>query len=291
MEIENSPDNSLDAKARYNKIALRRRAGSYVSVESKDLDFGYNEGKDDDIDVRQSYDDDPTGSPGGENTFPLDPASPSAQYPSISLSYSGSFDLDDDDDDYDDLARYNLTFSKTNGVASLAARNPGDGNSFVNGAGKFNWCSKVAGYLWFSLQSARQQARQRRAQLLLQQTERDWRQSLKICILTNCDATDSGILLVIVIMIAWILTWVFTGLGWGWILAGVIFFIVRIGARPLYHLFLRQRQKRHLYQQQNTDTGSVQEDDTFELHTIQRDTNVNGLTATSAGSDPTVAAI
>jgi len=237
-----------------------------------------------------------------------------SSYPTISAVFSGSFDLDDDDDDEyveAEMKRYHLDFSSSDmGGDSLTTH----GNNIpTSTGGSTNWFSLSTKYIWFSFQSVRQQARQRRAQLLLQQTERNWRQSLKIFIATNCDATDSGILIVLVLTIVWIVTFIFIvknpiirrrGL-----FVGIILFVIRVGTRPLYECFLQQRQKRQGRQQRlqeipQNSPGFLQrrqsvvtiEDDghqqqqhnnhskgNFELHTI-RDNKSNQGTNDTNGS-------
>ncbi len=249
------------------KYLTRRGAGSYESIDSDDEDF--------DSDQNQA-----NGNIESEDR--------EEGFASLGYQFSGSFDLDDDDDDdllEANLKRYNLDFASTDNGAALA-----ESNDFARG-GPSNRCSRATKYIWYSFQSARQQARERRAQLLLQQTERNWKQSLKICILTNCDATDSGILLVAVTMLLWILVLVlvkntaFRRIG---ILLGILCFAIRVGARPLYHFFLRQRQKRRLRKQQlegqqhdEDHLHASHSDGILELHAIQGDSNF----------DPTVAAI
>lgn len=325
-----------DSTPRRNNTILKRRGslttskntGSYTSIESNEEDFMNNQGDADNADNDQersplhnekscSYDDGLDRSndlPSERTVFPSRSASPRTIYPSI--SYSGSFDLDDDDDDdilEANLKRYNLDFSSTDKVASLTDGIINDGNPFVRATPNSNRCSKAAKYLWFSFQSVRQQARQRRAHLLLQQTERNWRQSVNLCILTNCDATDSGILLVVAIMIFWILALITVKdltVRRGGTIAGILCFIIRVATRPLYHYFLQRRGKRQLHHQQVEETSETSpgrkmrlsdghdhhrlahSDGTLELHAIRGDSNnADRALSTSVGSDPTVAAI
>jgi len=217
--------------------------------------------------------------------------SPKQITPTISAVYSSSFDLDDDDDDYveAEMKRYHLDFSSTDRDASLTGN--GNGNQPPR-TGSSNWVLLSAKFIWFSFQSVRQQARQRRAQLLLQQTERNWRQSLKICVTTNCDATDSGILLVIALMVVWILILIVVKnpiVRQRGLFVGIILFSARVGTRPLYQCCLRRRQKRRCQQlqeipQHSPGTKARRIDVTidnrhnhtfskgnFELHTIRDD--------------------
>jgi len=313
VEIARIPTD--DGKSRFHNKILKRRgsltvmshksSGSYASLESHDdQDFLNDPENDDNGETMQP-------SLHKQRSYASDDG-----LPSIIASYSGSFDLDDDDDDdalEANLKRYNLDFSSSATTDKGASLSDGDGNPFARERNaNSNWCSRAARFLWFSFQSVRQQARQRRAQLLLQQTERNWRQSLKICLITNCDATDSGIMLVVAAIVGWILALVFlkdptvriAGIG-----VGILFFTIRVGTRPLYHCCLRRRQKRRLRRQQLEDTTSPgvklgQNDDqnhhhhlaraegTLELHAIRGDGNTaNRLPSTPLGSDPTVAAI
>lgn len=265
---------------RKQKSLKRLGSGSYESIDSDDEDFRNDQAKQSPQYIIQDEDE---------------------SYPSLGFQFSGSFDLEDDDDDdllEANLKRYNLDFASTENGATLAKS-----NDFARG-GPSNRCSKAARYIWYSFQSSRQQARERRAQLLLQQTERNWKQSLKICILTNCDETDSGILVVAVTMLLWILVLVlvknsaFRRIG---ILLGILCFALRVGTRPLYYFFLRQRQKQRMRKQQLEGQDQQQQHDEdhlhpshsdgiLEMHAIGGDNNYDdGLQA--VGSDPTVAAI
>jgi len=312
VEIARIPTD--DGKSRFHNKILKRRgsltvmshksSGSYASLESHDdQDFLNDPENDDNGETMQP-------SLHKQRSYASDDG-----LPSIIASYSGSFDLDDDDDDdalEANLKRYNLDFSSAATADKGASLSDGDGNPFARERNSnSNWCSRAARFLWFSFQSVRQQARQRRAQLLLQQTERNWRQSLKICLITNCDATDSGIMLVVAAIVGWILALVFlkdptvriAGIG-----VGILFFTIRVGTRPLYHCCLRRRQKRRLRRQQLEDTASpgmkvgqndeqnhhhlARAEGTLELHAIRGDGNTaNRLPSTPLGSDPTVAAI
>ena len=257
-------------------------------------------------------------------------ASPLSMYPSTTAI---SFDLDDDDDDDEleaNLKRYHLDFSSTDGgdyltrTGTTRTTNNDDANGgsnqfgFSGGGNASNRCSSAAKYLWFSFQSVRQQARQRRAQMLLQQSERNWRQSLKICVLTNCDATDSGILLVVAIMVLWIVALMLTKNAMArtrGLVLGIILFVVRVGTRPLHHWCLKCWQQRQLSRQQQRTLGPIPQNSSpsrkksagsFELRAIpgggdsssssnnNNNDNNNGdgtASPTSTGSDPTIAAI
>ena len=328
-------ESSRDSDVQFGSLTLSRSqsSGSYASIGSNEEDFlnnqdNYDNSDNSDTEIsplhsNQNCNDDPAGENGLSSdegvTFPSRSISPRAIYPSITAGYSNSFDLDDDDDDdmlEANLKRYNLDFSATDKVASLADNgivNNNDGNHPFGSRGTSlsNRCTKATRYVWFSFQLVRQQARQRRAQLLLQQTERNWRQSLKICLITNCDATDSGILLVAAAMVVWILLLILVKnptVRRGWIVGGILFFIIRFGTRPLYHFVIRQLQKRQRHHQQHGESSQTSPgseirhgDDqhhhlsngNLELHTIRGDSNnTNGSPlSTSVGSDPTIAAI
>jgi hypothetical protein len=169
-----------------------------------------------------------------------------ADHPSAgsNLYAGGSFDLDDEDDDEDleaELRRYHLDFCSTAGGDTLHSANGGSPTLAPR--------LSLAKYVWHSFQSVRQQARQRRAQLLLQQSERNCWQSFWVCIMTYCDATDGGIMLVASLMVTWsLLVWlVHDPAVRRWIASGgIVAFAVRVGTRPLCTYCRRQQQKRRL---------------------------------------------
>lgn len=179
-----------------------------------------------------------------------DPNNTNRHHPSISSNwYSPAFDFDDDDDDEEleaELRRYHLNFSSTTTARGNTTVLTHSGNNSPTAASsRFS----LAKYVWYSFQSVRQQARQRRAQLLLQQTERNWQQSLWICMMTNCDATDRGILLVATLIVVWaLLVWrIHDPTIRRWIvLGGIVAFVVRVGTRPLFGYCRKQQQKRRL---------------------------------------------
>ncbi len=302
---ENTPRrNKKQQLKRRGSLNHSHNSESYDSVgNNEQQDFLYNDhGENDDKDENNKKLNSPFRSQksyasdheDGENDLPSDtasfPVSPRS-LPSLTARFSDSFDLDDDDDDYiveANLKRYNLDFATTERGTSVSE----DGYS----RGSSNKITKVARFLWHSFQSVRQQARQRRAQLLLQQTERNWKQSLKICVLTNCDATDSGILLVAASIVIWIVLLILVeGFRTMGILLGISLFVIRVGTRPLYHCLRRQRQKRRMWHQQ-LENGNGEEhdhyDENLEMHAIHgNDIRPNRQPATSVGSDPTIAAI
>eukprot|EP00536_Pseudo-nitzschia_multiseries_P017523 jgi/Psemu1/293071/fgenesh1_pg.1605_\ len=313
-----------DRKSHRNKTKLKRRGSNDMSLSSASC-TSLNSDDDDYLDGGDHFDsadrdNETERSPLTQNNDPkqaIDLASDSKSIASqLMYEYpSSSFDLDDDDDQDEleaNLKRYHLDFTSTeNGdyVGQISPDNPSRNDRFGfsgRGNNNSNRCSSAAKYLWFSLQSVRQRARQRRAQMLLQQTERNWRQSLKICVLTNCDATDSGILLVVFIMAIWIVALMLTknpvarrkGL-----ILGILFFVVRVGTRPLYHWFLKSWQRRQLSRQQeplglNPESYSSPHrkasGGSFELRVIRGSKNNAAdqrTSPTSTGSDPTIAAI
>jgi hypothetical protein len=194
---------------------------------------------------------------------------PQQQAPVYPLYSDGSFDMEVDEDDEDelDLKRYHLDFASTSsssnniynqhhqqrGGNSLTNSLPGGNSNSSNGNNSSLFGANYGGrfslgrYLWHSFQTARQKARQRRAQMLLQQTERNWVQSTWICIKTTCcDATDRGIVLVVGLLMAWIIALIFTSeqdTRRRLLLAGIILFSIRLGLRPLCECYWRQRQK------------------------------------------------
>jgi hypothetical protein len=161
-------------------------------------------------------------------------------------------DDDDDDDDEDNLKRYALDFSLHSTdpnslplphTISTSTTNNNNNNSSISLCRRYVYT--IPSLLWFSIQSVRQQARQRRAQLLLQHTERTWEQNWMICLLTYCDATDGGILLVAACMILWmLLLYVQAPHNRGlWIVGGTAF-LVRFTTRRVVRWIQNQRQRR-----------------------------------------------
>jgi hypothetical protein len=169
-----------------------------------------------------------------------------------------SFSLDDDEDDDDaDLKRYNLDFSTPNMNANVLGISMHDGSlpASQNLSSDNNSLPK---YLWFSFQSLRQKARQRRAQRLLQQSERNYRQTVYLCVMTYCDATDRGILLVASIVMLWSLL-IFKMQSHKIIFAmtGISLFLVRVGARPFWEwVTMRRRERRQrIYTSDESNLG------------------------------------
>mmetsp|Transcript_19540 Transcript_19540/g.54527 ORF Transcript_19540/g.54527 Transcript_19540/m.54527 type:complete len:364 (+) Transcript_19540:113-1204(+) len=319
-----------DRKSTWNRSNLKRRgshsSGSYTSINSDDDDYlnsseHFRNANHGDDKQRSPLNTNVNNSRNGNNIHNLKQANDAASdsrstgmssqllYPPTTAM---SFDLNDDDDDDEleaNLKRYHLDFSSADNGEYFAQNNQsGNGNfTFSGGGNNSNWCSSAANCLWFYFQSVRQRARHRRAQMLLQQSERNWRQSLKICVLTNCDATDSGILLVVVIMVIWIVCLTLTknpvarrkGL-----IVGISFFVVRVGIRPLYHLFRKCWEQRRLLRRQQTIGSAPQSfsashqkafDESLELRAIRGNGGSKNpgprTSPTSTGSDPTIAAI
>jgi hypothetical protein len=175
-------------------------------------------------------------------------ASQPLAYSPVSRMRASSFTFDDEDDeDEENLKRYNLDFSIDADRAKLTT-SPGGTTTSSHSSTQQNF-STVLQSLWYSFQTQRQQARQRRAQLLLQQSERDLRQSVWICVSTYCDATDRGILLVAALIFLWIVLLLSVSHGdfrRHLFVTGFLLFAVRLGARPLWGYFSRQRQRRRL---------------------------------------------
>jgi hypothetical protein len=174
-----------------------------------------------------------------------------AAYPTISTLYkASSFELDEDDEDVDDMGmqmhRYEVEFSTTEKGHALTNAMHGSFSS-INGRSPRSLPSSICRWLWHSFQSARQKARERRAELLLQQTEQTCQKSSWIFILTLCDATDRGILLVAGILIAWIVAIVLVktpATRLRIIIGGIVFLVLRLGTRPLISYCSNQRMKR-----------------------------------------------
>jgi hypothetical protein len=181
---------------------------------------------------------------------PSSQASQPSVYSPLPFVRASSFTFDDEDDeDEENLKRYNLDFSIDADRAKLT--NSPNGTTSSHSSAQQN-CSSFLQFLWYSFQSQRQQARQRRAQLLLQQSERDLRQSVWIFISTYCDATDRGIILVASLIFLWIVLLLSVSDGdfrRHWFVMGFLLFAVRLGARPLWGYFSRQRQRRRLQSQ------------------------------------------
>ena len=101
--------------------------------------------------------------------------------------------------------------------------------------------------LWYSFQSVRQHARQRRAQRLLQQSEQSFRQSAYLCLSDMCDATDRGILLVAACILLWgLVIWKLPSQKQKiqWTVLGLIMFILRVATRPFLEWFAQHRRQR-----------------------------------------------
>lgn len=139
---------------------------------------------------------------------------------------------DDDDDDLSDdddeagLRRYHFTQANT-----LPAE-------FDNAS---TW-KRITTYLL----EVRMAARQRRAHRLLSMsgTHMDSpAQRCRLCFMTHCwDATDRGILLLIVSVFAWLVVGFVLHLGEKWWYAGLILLLVRVMARPIYESIFVRRQ-------------------------------------------------
>jgi hypothetical protein len=178
-------------------------------------------------------------------------AMPAASASSRPIMYSSSFNLDDDEDDDDaDLKRYNLDFSGSStpntNTSNMLSISMHDGSLAASQLSSDNMTpNSLHKYLWFSFQSLRQKARQRRAQRLLQQSERNCRQTLYLCVMTYCDATDRGILLVASIVVLWsLLIWNIQSHKTVFAMTGIVLFLVRVGARPGWEWYAMRRRER-----------------------------------------------
>jgi hypothetical protein len=192
-----------------------------------------------------------------DTSFAMPPAAAAVTASSSTvMMYSSSFDLDDDeDDDEADLKRYNLDFSRPSSTSTPSTNNINMlGTSMHDGSLAASTAqlssdnmtpNSLPKYLWFSFQSLRQQARQRRAQRLLQQSERNYRQTLYLCVMTYCDATDRGILLVASIVMFWsLLIWKIQSHKTVLAATGITLFFIRVGARPCWEWYTVRRRER-----------------------------------------------
>ena len=281
-KTEGPEDHTQGSNSGRGRVKRRGSHGSLGSFRSLDDDqININTMTDDDdihpsegerLPLSKSFDQDDEQPPHVDASFamPVAAAAAAASASSTPIMYSSSFNLDDDEDDDDaDLKRYNLDFSSTstpntnttnmNMISismhdeSLAASQLSAGNLTPNSLTK---------YLWFSFQSLRQKARQRRAQRLLQQSERNYRQALYLCVMTYCDATDRGILLVASIVILWsLLIWNIQSHKTVFAMTGIALFLVRVGARPCWEWYsMRRRERRqrvHTSDELNLGGGAV----------------------------------
>ena len=259
MEVRSQGSNS--GRGRVKRRGSHGSLGSFRSVDDDQINS--NTMTDDDdihpldgerLPLSKSFDQDDEQAPHADTSFAMPAAAAAAASASSApIMYSSSFNLDDDEDDDDaDLKRYNLDFSSSSTPnanttnrnmlsisihgESLAASQLSSDNFTPNSLTK---------YLWFSFQSLRQKARQRRAQRLLQQSERNYRQALYLCVMTYCDATDRGILLVASIVILWSLfIWNIQSHKTVFAMTGIALFLVRVGARPCWEWYTMRRRER-----------------------------------------------
>ena len=150
---------------------------------------------------------------------------------SVSILFgSDDSDDDDEDDEYEEqLKRYSLDFRQTASSSTTISSSQNHSP-------------------WAKLQQARQKARQRRAEYLLQQSDRHTcRQSVYLfLVMTLCDATDAGIALVAMGFVAWFLMiWKVPDhrslVVWG----GLVVWSIRLGARPARQFLIQRRVRRH----------------------------------------------
>ena len=203
------------------------------------------------------------------------------------MNFSSESDVGDssDDDDEAQLRRYNLDFSNNSAEGDNSPHHdsnhsPGSGPRTPNQQGQrkrivsmiplstssnslnsydqdstLYQIRQIPNHIWYTFQYLRSQARQRRANLLLQQSqeERTTEQQLHLCALTYCDATDQGICVVAVGLCVWLL-WI------GFIastktqllrvvLIGFMLLTIRFATRPVYVYIQKQRLKRRAEQQ------------------------------------------
>lgn len=198
-------------------------------------------------------------------------------------------DLDTSDNDDDDFHEHNLGRPIT--VGAGAGAGTAAMGSVVDGVDAYDdlsppslypfgqyvrqCCRRAAAYpkcIWFYVQSARSQARQRRANLLLERQpvniEEDdeiipiqqWRRSVLLCCSSTCDDTDTGILFVAVFIIVWgLLLWIIrpSNVKRGIFIGGAVFLAMRLCSRPLWYYTQRHNRKRrsqHLPQELPQDS-------------------------------------
>jgi hypothetical protein len=250
VPLDASPDNR-------NKPSLIRRANSQKSLGSHHSRGAFGEeGTSLDHEEESGIHARTTATHSGAMS-PTSPGSLSSQpmYPTLGTMFNGpSFDLDDDDDEDDvDLSRYHLDFKSNDRGHALS-------NGSLQGTPRYGRRFSFCQWLWHKFQSARQKARERRAQLLLQQTDPNWQQSTWIFIMTLCDATDRGIFLVASLMVAWIIAIVLNKhnpiVRRNIIIIGSALLMVRLGTRPLFEYCIRQRLKRRQSSMQPTQQHS-----------------------------------
>jgi len=190
----------------------------------------------------------PLRSKSAENAISPTDQSQRSVYSPIAFTHSSSFTFDDvDDEDEANIKRYNLDFSMDTGD-NLS--NSIHGGMPIRSSDEQG--STSLGHLWHSFQSQRQRARQRRAQLLLQQSERNFRQGAWICLNTYCDATDAGLMLFAFLIMLWVIKIMSLSDAKAmrhWFLGGVLVIALRLGIRPLSGYYTRQRQRRRLQSQ------------------------------------------
>jgi hypothetical protein len=276
------PEDRMEVMSQGSNRRLKRRGshgslGSFLSIHDDDEQINMTDNDNDDrhnhpldgderLPLSKSFDQDEEHA--HEPPSHVDTSAAAAASP---IMYSSSFNLDDDEDDDDaDLKRYNLDFSSSmnspntphtttnSNTNMLGSTSLHDGSSPAFQLSSSN--NSFPKYVWFSFQSLRQKARQRRAQRLLQQSERNCRQTLYLCIMTYCDATDRGIGLVASVIILWsLLIWnlpkshqtVFA-------MTGIALFLVRVGARPCWEWYTmrRREQRRQRAHTMSDDAGT-----------------------------------
>lgn len=242
----------------YERIATgnsHRRTGSHESAESVgalkgsvvDMQAGNSAVHSDEEHDREEKS--PLRAKSGKIVVSPTDQSQGSVYSPIAFAHASSFTFDDtEDEDEENLKRYNLDFSMDAGEATLSDSVHG-GTPFRNSE---EHGSTTLQHLWNSFQSQRQRARQRRAQLLLGQSERNFRQGVWICLNTYCDATDGGLILFAFLFLAWvikIMTLNDAKAMQHWFLAGIFFIALRLGVRPMSGYYTRQRQRRRLQSQ------------------------------------------
>jgi hypothetical protein len=201
-------------------------------------DFYLNNRTGENSPLHRSFDDNGSHNETLSNTRPA--AFPTNR-PTLSILFGSE---DSDDDEYEEhLKRYALDFRQSSSISTDSNNNSNSNTSFYYS-------------IWSRIQEARQKARQRRTEYLLQQSERQtWRQSLYLFIMTTlCDATDEGIALMAIGLVAWIvMLWKLPENRAFIVWAGVVVWSIRFGIRPARHYWIQRRVRLHHQQRQREE--------------------------------------
>eukprot|EP00934_Nitzschia_sp_Nitz4_P004348 Nitzschia sp. Nitz4//scaffold185_size43419//4739//5914//NITZ4_007293-RA/size43419-processed-gene-0.67-mRNA-1//1//CDS//3329539685//4338//frame0 len=190
-------------------------------------------------------------------------AAPAASIPPRTSILSWDDSDSDEDDTYANIKRYAIDFSHAAAATDeeYSSHHEDSFHRTSSDPSNTHRHSSLFQYMQHQFQVVRQQARQRRAQLLLQQSDRNWRQSTYYCWMTACDATDTGIFLVLVGIGIWLL------LLWLWEehrsdcwIVGTLLLVLRFSGRPCA-AFLQRQQRRlsrmMILRQRSSSTASM----------------------------------